>query len=297
MLSDTNKNSDQYESFDDITIETINGRSFPHKKLGNIKVPLDYTLKGYNLMKNLEIHDGDIYVCTFPRSGSHWLLYIITLITWGEEPTKDTLKECYFVAGATYNDEDVKQAKSPRLFWSHFPYQYSPFNQQNLDKLKCIYLARNPKETVVSLYSLWKTASNGERYNPGTWNEFLERFMEGKNMFGHWNDHVSGWWHHRHDSNVMFLWYEDLKKDFDNTVIRIAKFLGYSLTTMQLSVIKEKTSFNNMKATKDGKIVSFTSNEAYFRSGSNETWKDYFTQEQALKFDQLVPFPYDYKEK
>uniref|UniRef100_A0A914ESP4 Sulfotransferase domain-containing protein n=1 Tax=Acrobeloides nanus TaxID=290746 RepID=A0A914ESP4_9BILA len=131
MLSDTNTNSDQYESgkFDDVTIETIDGRSFPHKKLGNITVSPRYTLKGLNLMKNLEIHDG------------------------------------------------------------------------------------------------------------------------------------------------------------------------YSLTTMQLNVIKEKTSFNIMKATKDGKIVSFTSNEAYFRSGSNETWKDYFTQEQALKFDQLVPFPYDYKEK
>ena len=30
--------------------------------------------------------------------------------------------------------------------------------------------------------------------------------------YGHWSDHVLGWWRHRDDPNVLFLKYEDLIK-------------------------------------------------------------------------------------
>jgi hypothetical protein len=36
--------------------------------------------------------------------------------------------------------------------------------------------------------------------------------MKGEVEFGHWGDHVIGWWHQRKRPNVLYLFFEELKQ-------------------------------------------------------------------------------------
>ncbi|KAG0422848.1 hypothetical protein HPB47_001370 [Ixodes persulcatus] len=51
-------------------------------------------------------------------------------------------------------------------------------------------------------------------------------FIEGKVDTGDYFDNLLSWYEHRNDPNVLFLTYEDLKKDTTAWVLKIADFLG-----------------------------------------------------------------------
>ena len=60
------------------------------------------------------------------------------------------------------------------------------------------------------------------------WDEFFEKFMEGigELHFGHYFDHVLSW-AHKDDVDVLFLKYEDMKKDFPSW---ITQFIGQDVS-------------------------------------------------------------------
>ena len=55
-----------------------------------------------------------------------------------------------------------------------------------------------------------------------SWDEFVEY---GDVSFGSWWDHVPEWWAQRDEPNVLFLKYEDIKKDLKANVKTIADFI------------------------------------------------------------------------
>ena len=64
--------------------------------------------------------------------------------------------------------------------------------------------------------------------------------MRGTVDFGLWFDHVLEWWKHRDAENILFLKYEDMKKDHCGVVKKIAEFMGYSLKEEVIGTIVEK---------------------------------------------------------
>ena len=84
---------------------------------------------------------------------------------------------------------------SPRSFKSHAHYEMMSGGQPVQSPAKYIYVARNPKDTVVSLYYHTKGFKDYE-YN-GDWNYFFDRFIDGTCESGSWFDHVLGWWKYK----------------------------------------------------------------------------------------------------
>ena len=66
-------------------------------------------------------------------------------------------------------------------------------------------------------------------------------------LYGNCMDHVLGWWRHRDAPNILFLTYEDMKRQPYKSVERITKFTGVEPTRDLLERVLEKTSFQNMK--------------------------------------------------
>ncbi|XP_074231766.1 sulfotransferase 4A1 isoform X4 [Camelus bactrianus] len=130
----------------------------------------------------------------------------------------------------------IKELTSPRLIKSHLPYRFLPSDLHNGDS-KVIYMARNPKDLVVSYYQFHRSLRTMS-YR-GTFQEFCRRFMNDKLGYGSWFEHVQEFWEHRMDANVLFLKYEDMHRDLVTMVEQLARFLGVSCDKAQLESLSE----------------------------------------------------------
>ena len=113
--------------------------------------------------------------------------------------------------------------------------------------------------------------------------------MSGRVEFGNWFDHVLEWWKHRDAENILFLKYEDMKKDHCGVAKRIGEFMGYDLKEEVIETIVEKTTFESMKANPainvDREKRRKPNSTHFFRKGVVGDWRSQFTSEQNAEFD------------
>ncbi|XP_006824216.1 sulfotransferase 1C4-like [Saccoglossus kowalevskii] len=134
----------------------------------------------------------------------------------------------------------IERIPSPRLIKSHLPYKFFP--PQALEKkCKIIYVARNPKDTAVPLYYMMKLMPVFGIFFQ-SWNHFYQLFSCGKAGCGDWFDHLLDWHKHKEEDNIMFLKYEDIKKDIRATIKKIALFLDIEVTDDVMQRIVEYSS-------------------------------------------------------
>ena len=182
---------------------------------------------------------------------------------------------------------------SPRFFQSHNPYSMMEGGLPHTSPAKYVYIARNPKDVAVSYYYHMRMLSP-LKYS-GTWDEFYQLYKSGNVIFGDWFDHVLDWWKHRDSENILFLKYEDMKRDHRGAVKKIAKFIGYNLKEEVIDTVVEKSTFRNMKdnpTTNPNMAEPIPSlfkpgEEQFLRKGIVGDWKNHFTSEQNAEFDAI----------
>ena len=184
------------------------------------------------------------------------------------------------------SEMSVDDLPRPRTLKSHFPYNIFPCGVPHETPCKYIYVARNPKDVTTSLYCMAKQA-----YNPHiVWGTFFKSQIGGYVAYGDYFDHVLSWWSRRNEKNVLFLKYEDRKKDLSGQIKQIADFLGAKLSSDTFSKIVELASFPSMK--KDDRVnVSWAKNydkdgePMFLRKGVVGDWKNFFTPEDSREMD------------
>ena len=58
--------------------------------------------------------------------------------------------------------------------------------------------------------------------------------------------HLASWWPHRNDSNVLLLFYEDLKECYESSVHSVAEFMGIT-DAGHIQIALERSTFEFMK--------------------------------------------------
>ena len=180
---------------------------------------------------------------------------------------------------------------SPRCFGSHL--NLALMKKQILDdKAKTIVVMRNPKDVLVSYYHHYKMASYFG-YFPGTWNDFFELFKQKHLCAGDMFEYNRAFWELRNHTNVLIVFYEDMKKDCAAVVRQVAGILGKSLTEEAIQNLVKKTSFTNMKNNPNllensQEFLDFLdpAKGTYFRKGKVGDWKNYFSKEQVAYVEQ-----------
>lgn len=277
---------DHAEVLDDLEIGDY---GYKYRVLDGLVCPPYITPARYALSRTLAVRDGDICYTSFPKSGSTWLAYIILLVTRGGAPlTERTLRSnLHWVASSwTYprSSEELESMPPPRVFKSHMPYRMAVGGVPAGNACRYIYIARNPRDVAVSYYYFESRKSWSGNYN-GPWEHWLRLFMEGRVQRGDWFDHVLSWWQHRDADNILFLKYEDLKKNFRCELEKIAAFLDYPLTAEKRSAIEEKTSFEAMKSDPLSNMHEIREFDGFFREGRVGSWKEQFTAAQDREFE------------
>uniref|UniRef100_A0A672HZR4 Sulfotransferase n=1 Tax=Salarias fasciatus TaxID=181472 RepID=A0A672HZR4_SALFA len=264
---------------------------------------ITYFTDNWEAIQNFQARPDDILIATYPKAGTTWVSYILELLYFGQtSPERQTTMPIYervpfleltFPNMDSGTDLADQLPTTPRLIKTHYPVQFVPksFWEQNC---RMIYVGRNAKDNLVSYFHFERM--NFSQPEPGDWNSYLQRFMEGKMVFGSWYDHVNGWWKKKQTySKLHYMFYEDLAEDTGREIDKLCSFLGLSPSAEEKTRVMSGVTFDNMKnnamtnystdPSMDFKISSF------MRKGKVGDWKNHFTVAQNEEFDE------DYKSK
>jgi len=232
--------------------------------------------------REVTIHDDDIMLVSYPKSGNTWTRFLIgNLIS--KEPVNFINIEN--IVPDIYKNRDFELLKlpSPRIMKSH---EY--FNPQYK---KIIYIVRDPRSVAVSYFHHLKKfnefSSNYEFIN------FVKRFINGEiDQYASWNDNVTSWINTigQNRDNFLLLRYEDLKEDTFLELKKVVDFLNLNCDEDKIKEAIELSSIEEMKKLEDvqkedSKILKGSNtNQRFVRKGSLNEWKDYFDDQSKKIF-------------
>ncbi|CAL8277144.1 unnamed protein product [Arctogadus glacialis] len=239
----------------------------------------------------------DLLIVTYPKAGTTWTQEIVDLILHGGDA--ETVRRAPTSTRMPFLEISTPQASHPgiiqlekmdppRVIKSHLPIQLLPKSFWESGS-KVIYVARNPKDTLVSYFHFDRM--NMVQPEPGPWSGYQKKFMEGQLGWGSWYEHVKGYWKEKDKRNIHYLFYEDMKENPAREIQRIAKFLGHRLSEDILNNIVQLTTFDAMRENPMANYSSVPGNlfdrkaSDFLRKGEVGDWKNHLSPEENAAFE------------
>ena len=220
----------------------------PVSVLNGIEVPLYIKQEHVDeIVSHFQLEPNDIWITTYAKAGTTWAQQVVKLIrNRGESDDVKINESIPWLEANGHFKVDLSSLPRPRAFKSHMPYQAMPFGEPSLTPCKYIYITRNPKDVAVSFYFHYLRLQVKSECKL-EWDIFFRNFVDGKVIFGNFFSHVLSWWAHKDDQNVLFLTFEEMKKDLPCVVARIAKFIEVDISEEVIAKVSEKSTFDYMK--------------------------------------------------
>jgi hypothetical protein len=189
-----------------------------------------------------EVRPTDVFISSYPRSGTTLTQWILYLLTHEEQPDPAHLTKVspWFERSLAIGEvtaSELERFPSPRVFKSHLPRQWLP------DGARYIYVERDGLDVLVSYFHFYRSYLGFE----GTLDDFYARFMDGRVQYGSWFEHVAGWRERACDPDVLIVRYEDLLSDRKASIERIIEFLGWARDERWVDRAVIESSFDAMK--------------------------------------------------
>ena len=265
-------------------------------------------------VRNFELRDDDIWIVTYPKSGTTWtqelVWMLINEVDQEQAQTPQFLRSPFLECAAVNSLEFLTQVgKRPdhaelcraladplrfldtvegrRVIKTHLPFEFLP--PKLLETCKVIYVARNPKDVVVSYYH-HNVIIPGHGF-VGNFDQFAQFFKEGPILYGNYWQHLLGGWNRRDHNNVMFLWYEDMKTDQENIIDALCKFLDHPLPLKLKHDLLDHVRFDKMKrnpATNPSGALALPAGQDFMRKGQVGDWRNYFDKQMNESWDKWI---------
>lgn len=191
-----------------------------------------------------EPRERDVFVASYPRSGTTWTQLLVYLLVSGQDELAFShLAEVspWWERSLAYRSDapgEFAALPDSRVFKTHLPRRWLPAVG------RCVYVWRDPADVAVSYFHLYRRYLGFD----GEFGAFFERFLRGDVQYKSWFRHVAGWSAHRGDPQVLFVSYEEMRRDPRGELARIADFLGIPLTSARVEGLVAATDFQSMKA-------------------------------------------------
>ncbi|XP_060658227.1 luciferin sulfotransferase-like [Drosophila nasuta] len=207
---------------------------------------------------------------------------------------KPSSRRCPFLEYSAHNDSanTLKAADdliSPRVIKSHLPAQLLP-RQIFQRNCKVIYVARNPKDVIVSAFPF----TTAMKMWQGDLDTFIDEFLNDKVLYCSYWSHVIDFWRMRNNPNIFFVTYEEMKRDLKDVIQRLCKFLGINeLKECEMNQLLEYLSFDNMKKQEflnptsliKQRVDNIREDFDFMRRGIVGSYKEDLTADQIAKID------------
>jgi hypothetical protein len=234
-------------------------------------------------------HDArsdDVYISSYPRSGTTWLQLIVHLVQGGDQDFAHISHVVPWyersLALGQCTARDFAARSSPRAFKSHLPYQWLPKGG------RYVYVHRDGRDVLVSYYHLYRSHLGFA----GTFDQFFTRFMAGDVQYRSWFRHVREWQAQASRPNVLILAYEDLRRDPLTAVQRVARLCNVWLDEARAREIVGLSSFEAMKRSEDKfdhataeRLPRDARRGEFVRRGLVGSYREVLSEEQQRRFE------------
>ncbi|CAM0958814.1 unnamed protein product [Alopecurus aequalis] len=259
-----------------------------------------YVTAAIALQRRFHPRHDDVIVASFPKSGTTWVnaLTFATMARAAYPPAaadhpllRLNPHQCLpFLEGLFGGGTEAKleALPSPRLMNTHMPLQMLP----RASACKVVYVCREPKDMVVSLWHYIKRA-----VPELTFHDSFEYVCSGMVYYGPIWDHILGYWRASVATphSVLFLQYEQLLRDPADNVRKLARFLGQPFSAPEeeadiVGDIVRLCSFGHLQSLEPNRTGSIgpIPREALFRKGVVGDWVNHMTPEMARRLDDIV---------
>jgi sulfotransferase family protein len=218
----------------------------------------------------------NLFIITYPRSGTTWVQMIVYLLLSGGTTSFDHITQvCPFLEVLMNQPGVLPRQPRGRVFKTHLRYR-----QVRKFRGKYIYVVRDGRDVLISCYHFYR------RWNAVPFEVFFEQFMRGQLESGSWFEHVSDALSFRRDDRLLLVAYEDLQSNLRETVRRIASFCDIDVTDEQLDAVLPKCTFAYMKE-HEHKFdpLNRDPTEPFIRAGRVGEWRDTLTVRQRQQFE------------
>lgn len=258
---------------------------------------------------DFKFRDDDIIISTYGKAGTTWTQQIVgQLIFNGAEDVP--VNELSPWLDLRVPPPEIKlpliEAQTHRRFMkTHLPVDALVYSPQ----AKYIYIGRDGRDVLWSMYHHHASANDAfyQALNetPGLVGEKLERVTtDVKTYFDTWIEkdgypfwpfweNVSGWWAIRHLPNILFVHFENLKRDMPTEIRRIAAFLDIPIDESRWPAILEHCSFDYMKKHADksaplGGALWEGGASTFINKGTNGRWRDVLSAKESAAYEALA---------
>jgi len=188
--------------------------------------------------RNVAVFSDDLFIVSYPRSGSTWLRFLIGSLIRDGPVTFQNIEQV--IPDIHVNSSRfLSGIPRPRLMKSHeyFDHRYG----------KVLYLVRDPRDVALSYYRYYLKV---RRFQDGyPMDQYIRAFLSGElQSWGSWAQNVVSWLAVRaNDSRFLVLRYEDLRESPVRELGGVAAFLDLKHSTDQLLAAVELCTADRMR--------------------------------------------------
>ncbi|CAL4999161.1 unnamed protein product [Urochloa decumbens] len=265
----------------------------------------------------------DVLIASFPKCGTTWLKSLCFAAARrsshppldGGHPlllrnshdcvrSIDTLRFLQETGG----DGDAPPPPPPRLLGTHLPYSLLPARATGPDGCRIVYITRDPKDTLVSLFHFNSgvVMSGGGAPAPAPeasgFEEAFELYCQGRYGLGPQWEHAREYWSAsaQRPGRVLCLRYEEVLEDPAGSLRRLAAFMGCPFTAEEegagvVGAILELCGMERQRGLEVNRSEAYVvrgllsiGNKHFFRKGVAGDWRNHMTPEMATRLDGVV---------
>jgi len=196
----------------------------------------------------------DVFVATQMRCGTTWMQQLVLeIVTRGRSGlTSEGGGHLYAISPWIDAIDSVAVEQAPmvgdrptRIIKTHLPASVCPYTED----AKFIYVARHPVSCFASIVDYTRSMAGPLAPSVAALSDW---FCSNRMYWGPWPEHVDGWWRlARARRNVLFVHYEEMKRDFPAVCDRVAAFLGCVLSDEERGRVCDHCSFEYMQANEE----------------------------------------------
>lgn len=221
--------------------------------------------------------DDDIYIATYPKSGTTIMQMILyQLTTDGKMNFKHIYDVSPWIRNHSFRKKEPVKLPSPRLIKTHD--KYKDFAKGT--KGRFIYVYRNGMDVAVSLYHQQKNYNNPNL----KFEDFVIRFIKQKA----WFKHTKSWFRNKNKFPILYIRYEDLLENKQAEIQRIISFCDINPDKKAIDRALKYSSFDYMKKHEskfgDQPAENKKVYDQFIRKGKSGEGKKMFNKEQKEEF-------------